>query len=196
MKSSYEARALKFAYTLVALFADCLTYQDFRAVIMEYNRHHSRQLNYSCGVSRMVIIRADYVIKFDMKPEGMFSNGCAGNNATEAEVYARSVVDGYEYLLAKPTCININGRDITIMPRISRVNDESRYYVNYCTDDEYDWLCENINDLHEGNLGYRNGKVCVIDYAWDATSENQDYASLTTPTSAKEPMSSLEFTLL
>lgn len=166
--TSYELRALKFARFLVALFDGCRELEDFIYAVRWYNIRHSRKLVYSHGVSRFAIIRADYVIKFNMVPEGSFSDGRAGDNSTEEDVYAMAVADGMEYLLAKTTVVKIEDRTIAIMPKINHVNDYERYWRDYCTEEEGDWLDEHINDLHEGNVGYKNGKVCVIDYAWDA----------------------------
>ena len=168
MKSTYEARALKFARLLAILFAGCTDLSDFEFATECYNDTHSRKLTTSHGVSRFAVIRSDYVIKFDMVPTGRFSDGSAGNCHTEEAVYARAVADGMDHLLAKTTVVEMEGHTISIMPRIGHVGDDDRYYGDYCTQEEYQWLWENVNDLHEGNLGYRHGKVCVIDYAWDA----------------------------
>ena len=167
MKSTYEARALKFARILAVLFDGCVDLDDFRYMAECYNETHSRKLRYDHGVSRFAVIRADYVIKFDVKPEGVWSSGRAGNNDSEAKVYARAEKEGMAHLLAKVTRGEYMGRSFSIMPRIDHVDDEERYWRNYCTTEEARWLDKNVDDLHDGNLGYRHGKVCVIDYAWD-----------------------------
>jgi len=171
MKNTYEVRAAKFAALLVRLFSACFTLADFEEAIEEYNSTHSRPLNYAHGVSRIAIMRADYVIKFDLKPDEDWDDGfggCrAGDNSTEKEVYQRAVDAGYAYLLAKTTILTIGGRHISVMPRINDVGNEERYWGDYVTDEEYDWLTENIYDIHEGNVGYYKGKPVVIDYGWD-----------------------------
>lgn len=172
MKNDYEASALKFARLLSRWFMDCLTFRDFIEAIDRYNAHHSIPLRYEHGVSRIVILRADYVIKFDYAPDEKWDNGDgtnrAGGNASEEIVYERAVRDGYSYLLAKTTAVMIGGRHVSIMPQISGVNDEDKYWGDYVTEEEYDWLMENVNDIHEGNVGYSHGKPVVIDYGWDA----------------------------
>ena len=174
MKVDYEVRALKFAKVLVTLFANCATYYDFVAAVELYNKTHTRKLCYASGVSRFAVMRADYVIKFDMAPEAGWEDGRAGNNDTELQVYETAVADGMEYLLAKTTIAHVGNRDVAIMPRISHVDDYDRYWREYCTAEEARWLDLHLRDLHDGNVGYRNGKVCVIDYAWDATREIED----------------------
>lgn len=167
MKSSYEVRALKFARVLASLFSGCDNLSDFEYVVGWYNAHHSRKLITAHGVSRFAVIRADYVIKFDMTPRSDFRDGRAGNCTSEERVYARAVAEGMEHLLAKTTVVNMGEHTIAIMPRISGIDDAERCWWDYCTEEEYQWLNDNINDLHDANVGYRNGKVCVIDYAWD-----------------------------
>ena len=139
-KNTYEARAYKFATVLARLFAGCSSLEDFMWALDYYNSTHSRKLRWAHGVSRIAIIRSDYVIKFNMVPDEEWEDGRAGNCESEE----------------------------AIMPRINHVNDWSRDWTDFCTDEEYQWLVQNVNDLHDGNVGYRNRKVCVIDYAWDA----------------------------
>lgn len=168
MKSDYEVRAMKFAVILCRLFEGCATLDDFEYALFWYNEHHSRQLKWAHGVSRIAVIRSDYVIKFNMEPQDGFEDGRAGDCMSEEAMYERAVADGFEYLLAKTTVHTVEGHTFSIMPRVNSVNNYNRNWWNYCTDEEQAWLNDNINDLHEGNLGYRHGKVCVIDYAWDA----------------------------
>ena len=168
--TTYEERARKFALILVKLFANCYTLREFESAIREYNYTHKRKLKYANGVSRIAIIRADYVIKFDMKPFKYFD--CAGNCASEQLVYEKACADGFEYLLAKTSVYTLHGMTFSIMPRINHVGDGDRSWYNYVTDDEYAWLADNVNDLHQGNVGYLHGKVCVIDYAWAKNNNN------------------------
>lgn len=167
MKKSYEERAIKFGNFLARLFQDCVYLRDFEWAIMHYNDCHSRKIMWAHGVSRIAIIRADYVIKFDFQPEGMWEDGHAGDCYSEEEVYQIAIEDGMEYLLAKTTVCEKYGHTFSVMPRINGVNDWRRSWWNYCTDKEIDWLEGHVNDLHEGNVGYKRGKVCVIDYAWN-----------------------------
>ena len=93
MKSTYEARAIKFARLLAVLFAGCTDLSDFEYAVEWYNASHTRKLTTSHGVSRFAVIRSDYVIKFDMTPYGDFEDGRAGNCKSEEAVYARAVAD-------------------------------------------------------------------------------------------------------
>lgn len=190
MKSTYEARATKFARVLALLFAGCSDLEDFEYAVECYNECHTRKLTLMHGVSRIAIVRSDYVIKCDMIPRGSFRDGSAGNCHSEQRVYARAVADGFDYLLAKTTLVEVEGREFAIMPRIAHVDDESRWWGDYCDYTEMRWLNDNIGDLHEGNLGYRRGKVCVIDYAWD---EVEDRVTRTTTEEMSSPFSGYQY---
>ena len=165
-RTNYEIRAEKFARQLSKMFEGCVYRIDFLRKISEYNRTHVRKLRYDYGVSRIAIIRSDYVIKFDYQAVDRWADGRAGNCMKEEEVYKKAVRDGMEYLLAKTKVLHLNGLTCSIMPKINHVNDDRRNWRDYCTCDEFRWLVSNLCDLHWGNVGYRNRKVCVIDYAF------------------------------
>lgn len=164
----YEARARKFIKsTLGILFEGCVDFSDFENAIISYNDAHKRQLKYEHGVSRIAILRNDYVVKVDYQPEGRWANGRAGNCETEEMVYEKAVMDGMEHLLAKTTVVYENDLTFAIMPRIKGVGRFYWHWWEHCSPIEEEWLRENINDLHCCNVGYKNGRVCVIDYAWE-----------------------------
>ena len=166
MKKSYEERAIKFANYLAKLFQDCVYRKDFEWVIQHYNDTHSRKLHWAYGVSRIAIIRSDYVIKFNFQPEGEWEDGTAGDCYSEEKVYQMAVKDGMEYLLAKTTIHKKYGHTFSIMPRINGVEDYNRCWYKTCTEEEKLWIATHIYDLHPGNVGYYKRKVCIIDYAW------------------------------
>ena len=165
-KTNYEVRATKFAKVLALLFEDCVYRSDYIDAIERYNQIHTRKLKYSYGVSRIVIIRADYVIKFDFRPTGGWSDGRAGNCKKEYDFYEFAIQEGMAHLFAKPTLLDIAGHTAEIMPRIYGVYNNRRCWWNFCTAEEEEWLWSNLNDLHDGNIGYKNDKICVIDYAF------------------------------
>lgn len=169
MKTSYEDRAYKFAMeTLLGLFTNCSTLRDYEFAISDYNLTHSRRLHYAHGVSRIAIIRADYVIKFDMVPtDPHFKDNRAGNCITERMIYERAERDGMAHLLAKTSVYKVGKHVFSIMPRINNVGDEDRWFEDYLTDEEIEWLYDNVCDIHDGNVGYYKRKPVVIDYAWD-----------------------------
>ena len=66
MKTSYEVRAMRFAKMLAKLFENCVSLSDYEKMISIYNQNHPIPLNYNYGISRIAIIRSDYVIKSTM----------------------------------------------------------------------------------------------------------------------------------
>lgn len=165
--SNYEERAIKFATFFTKYLKDCNDLDDFIHAIKLYNLTHTNKLSYEYGVSRIAIIRSDYVIKFEYQnDEEGFQNGEAGNNITEAEVYEQACIDGFEYLLAKTTLVEINDIQFAIMPRINHINDYDKDYTDFLTCEEHKWLRAHVYDIHYGNVGYKNRKPVIIDYAW------------------------------
>lgn len=164
MKTDYKVRAEKFAHVLVKLFADCEDLGDFYEAVEEYNdTHHNCNMLCDHGISRVAIMRSDYVIKFHRRAD---FDSWAGDSYSERRVYEKAVEAGYAYLLAETTLKNIDGVDVAIMPRIKGVGSTSLY--DCTTPAELRWLRNNVGDLHANNYGRRNGKICVIDYAWEA----------------------------
>lgn len=164
-RTSYEERGEKFArYLMKTVFKDCRTLKQYQLAVERYNFTHVNQLICKHGVSRVVIIRADYVIKIE------YGKGkeWAGGNLAEREVYDQAVKDGMEHLLAKPTLVKIGRRTLSVMPRVEHIKDMKKDWRDYCTPAERKWLFWNVTDLHYGNVGYRKNKVYIVDYAFPA----------------------------
>jgi hypothetical protein len=161
MKTDYKVRAEKFAHVLVKLFEDCEDVNDFYQAVSEYKRSHRCAMKIDNGVSRVAIMRSDYVIKFHRRQD---FRDFAGDSYSERKVYEKAVADGYEYLLAETTLMNVDGVEVAIMPRIRHVGNTN--FWGCTTPKERAWIRENIDDLHSGNFGRRGKKICIIDYAW------------------------------
>lgn len=172
MKNNYEARALKFAETVLApLFQDCYTLTDYLVQIDCYNWNHKKPLRYDHGVTRITILRNDYVIKFDIIPIGRFSDGSAGDCESEVEIYNRAVEDGFSHLLAKPSLHYWGSKPFLIQPLVKGVG-RTDYWWRYCSEEEEYWLDHNVYDLHSHNYGFRKGKLCIFDYAWGSRQQS------------------------
>ena len=164
-RTSYEERGEKFArYLMRTVFKGCRTLKQYRDAVDNYNITHVNKLIYKNGVSRFVIIRADYVIKIEYGK----GKDWAGGNLSEREVYDQAVKDGMEHLLAKPTLVKIGRRTLSVMPRVEHVGDMKKNWQNHCTPAERRWLFCNTSDLHKKNVGYRKNKVYIVDYAFPA----------------------------
>lgn len=161
-KTSYEERGTKFAkFLMKAFFENCDSLADYINAVNRYNRDHVRKLKFAHGVSRFVIIRSDYVIKIEYGT----GKDWAGGNENELEIYNLALKDGMAHLLAKPTLIEIDGKIISVMPKINNIRCRKRFW-KYCTYEEQAWLYSHVSDLHSGNIGYKKNKICIVDYAY------------------------------
>lgn len=161
MKTTYEERGIKFGKFLAKLFENCEDYYDFADAMSNYNKAHKNKLHWASGFTRIAIIRSDYVIKFTYR-QGVRAGDCI----SERRVYEMAEKAGMEHLFAKTTLVEECGRTFAVMPRVNGVDDEDRCWWEHCTDEEYDWIHDHVFDLGARNLGYRRGKVCIIDYAY------------------------------
>lgn len=133
-----------------------------RRTVGEYRTvHPRRRIEVSSGAARTAIITSDYVIKIDTGNTKRYG-GCQ----REIEFYDYACDHGMEYLLAKPTRFRYKKLDFYIYPR-AKVNERrasSRNWYGELTYNEQSFVDE-ICDLHEGNIGFLHGRLCIIDYA-------------------------------
>lgn len=164
-RTSYEERGEKFArYLMRTIFKGCRTLSQYLDAVDSYNATHVNKLICKHGVSRVVIVRADYVIKIEYGT----GKDWAGGNLAECKVYDQAVKDGMAHLLAKPTLVKIRRKTLSIMPRVEHIGDRKKNWRDHCTPAEREWLFWNTADLHRDNVGYKRNKVYVVDYAFPA----------------------------
>lgn len=169
MKTSYEERAKKFIAEFAEYVEMCHDYDTYEFATYVFNISRHRAVKFAHGMTRAAFITSDYVVKIDC-PE---YEGCIeryGGCEREMEVYAKAVEDGFDFLFAKISCYEYNGKKYYIMPRVKGLRkcwDNAEYYI--CNCDALDWLYDNgITDLHNENYGWVNGKVVIFDYACHA----------------------------
>lgn len=169
IKTDYEVRAKAF----IKEFAPYLkgirvtrsnSYRIYDAV-RRFNVDKKRNVKVASGASRIALITSDYVVKLD------FGTTWAGNSKTEMLGYQQAQKDGYEYLLAKISLYKCCNRNFFIMPR-ARVAETltwrgQKRLWDKLTADERSYIRDNFEDLHENNWGSLNGKLILIDYAWN-----------------------------
>lgn len=169
IKTDYEVRAKAF----IKEFAPYLkgirvtrsnSYKIYDAV-RRFNDDKKRNVKVASGASRIALITSDYVVKLD------FGTTWAGNSKTEMLGYQQAQKDGYEYLLAKISLYKCCNRSFFIMPR-ARVAETltwrgQKRLWDKLTEDERRYIHDNFEDLHENNWGSLNGKLILIDYAWN-----------------------------
>lgn len=178
MKSDYEVRAKKFLEKVFPFIEEDI-FDPFYVcdAIINFNKTYNRNVQVRFGESRIALITSDYVIKFDYDDEMIEEIGGCEN---EIQLYAQAVADGMDYLFAKINRYNYNGYSFYIMPRISHIGThKSRYHqaTDFMTTTEITWCnAHNLTDLHSNNYGFRNKKICIVDYAYiDSYEFDEEY---------------------
>ena len=138
---------------------------EVRRIVREYSEAHPRRHIYvSAGAARTAIITSDYVIKIDTGNIKMF-----GGRKEEVKFYKLAESEGMEYLLAKPTRFRFQKINFYIYPRATVCANmrKRKNWRAHLTDEEMVFV-DQIDDLHEGNVGFLHGKPCIIDYAMNS----------------------------
>lgn len=164
MKSNYEERAKRFIHSIYNYITDCVEPEDFEQAMYFYNCEYNRKVIVQHGLTRVALITSDYVIKINC---GTLRNlNDFGDCEKEVELYEMAEEEGFDYLLAKITPYYYGDMVFYIMPRIhgvGRTYEDANYYMTFA---ELDWCAEKrLFDLHNGNYGWRNKHICLIDYA-------------------------------
>ena len=166
MKSDYRVRAMNFLRSIFPYIDGYMwDVSEVEYQVEKYNYDKSRHVSVCCGSARIALVTSDYVIKWDYDTDCVEDIGGCDD---EYRAYQEAKRAGYEYLLAEVTPIEYRGFSFVIMPRIDKVGmdyngGEIRYYL---TEQEYKWVTEFDKDIHSYNWGIRNGKACLIDYAF------------------------------
>lgn len=166
MKSDYRVRATRFLHSIFPYIENDLTdISEIEECVKNYNRDHNRKVEVMNGSARIVLLTSDYVIKWDYDEENAKGIGGCWD---EYNAYMRAKQEGFDYLLAETTLIIINNILFSIMPRIKDIGYSYHHggIQEYLTCEEFKWLNTFDKDIHHYNWGIRNGKACIIDYAF------------------------------
>lgn len=156
---SYEERAKDFIKQIFPYLDGCDQHNDRKWAILAFNHTYKRKVIYAHGMTRYALITSDYVVKVD------YAQTRWGNCEDEMEVYEEAVADGFEYLFAKISRYDYNGKTFYIMPRIHGIGKKDYDADEYLNEEECDWVWEHVCDLHNQNYGWENGHVVIFDYA-------------------------------
>lgn len=164
MKSSYVIRAMRFAEQIYPFICDCKTVDQYYDAVNDFNFIYNRKVLIAHGMTRVVLITSDYVLKIDYGTNGRRWGG----NAEEIKGYAIAHKHGYAYLFARPTPYMVNECVFCIMPRIRNVDcdkseGEDVYY--HVTEEEENFLYDHFADLHCENYGWKDDRPVIFDYA-------------------------------
>ena len=171
---SYEERAKDFVTKIFPYIKradyDCETMAE---LVDEFNERYSRRIIFKHGIARMALITSDYVIKFTYDS---YEAESAGDGENEIKLYAEAERDGFAYLFAKVTRYEYNNYIFYIMPRINDIGLHMDMYAeDYMTEAESEWCNKHhLVDLHYNNYGFREGHVCIVDYAYIEENEEDE----------------------
>lgn len=161
---SYVERAQDFVkqvfpYLMKANFQRWATKQ----IIEEFNYIYHRKVLFRSGIARFALITSDYVVKYTYDKEEASE---VGGGEEEIALYEQAEKDGFAYLFAKVTRFVYNDHVFYIMPRIYGISEGNGYAEYRMTREERAW-CDShrLSDLHCNNYGFRNGHICIVDYA-------------------------------
>lgn len=175
---TYVERAKDFIKDVFPYIEDSMEYPwVIRSRIRKYNAERSRAVQVASGSARVALITSDYVVKFEYDECEV---QCIGGGENEIYLYNLAKQDGFAYLFAEITPVEWAGYTFYIMPRIRGINDSNGRGWKYMTVEERIW-CEkhSLTDLHNGNFGFRNGHICIVDYGFQedrVTSSDDSYA--------------------
>lgn len=132
-------------------------------IVKAYNAIHGTHYTIYNGAVRVVIAGDDFVVKVDYNKNNAKSfGGCVA----EYKKYRQAKEDGYAYLLAEVTKMKGGHHYYYVMPRVDYLGaDSEESFEDYFNDEELDWLCSEVGDLHEYNYGFLDGECYIIDYA-------------------------------
>lgn len=163
MRNDYEVRAQKFIQELFPYLINCSACYEFEGAVLNFMIDHPRRkISFDHGMTRVAFMTSDYVVKIDYSEENIAK---FGGGEKEIEFYEMAEREGFDYLFAKISRYEYQGMTFYIMPRIRGIEkhwDDAWWYM---TQEESDWCTDHhLYDLHSKNYGWRNGKVCIIDY--------------------------------
>lgn len=140
-------------------------YWGAKQAIKTFNEQTGRKVKFSHGCVRIAMITSDYVVKYDFDAD---EAACLGGGEDEVSFYEIAKAEGYAYLFAQVTRFVYEGHYFYIMPRIKGISERNYWHADHwMTPEEREWCDKhNLSDLHCNNYGFRNGKVCIIDYAY------------------------------
>ena len=161
---NYEDRAKDFIAQIFPLITDCEDVWDFREAVQMFNRIYTRRVQCNNGIARVAFISSDYVVKLEYDE---YEVGCVGGGENEVKMYEIAEREGFAHLFAKITRYEYHGKRFYIMPRINHIGKYPWEYADAFMTPEEEEFCDRyeITDLHCNNYGFRNGHVCLVDYA-------------------------------
>ena len=130
---------------------------------MELSKHSNGKISidFRHGMTRCVLIVNDFfVVKVDYKKWG----NC-GSCYSELRMFKQAEREGYGYAFCPVRRYCVNHHAYYIMPYCTTAEDEGGEPLEELDEGAYDYVYERVADLHDGNIGWWDGKPVLIDYA-------------------------------
>lgn len=135
-----------------------------RRAVVDFNRKNHMDVELTYGSARVCLMYEDFVIKWDYDEDSVFEIGGCDD---EYEEYKVAFGNGWSYLLAETSQVNIKGKHFNIMPRVQVMGYQAeKDLYDYVTEEEKEILTRYGNDLHDWNWGLIDGEPRIIDYAF------------------------------
>ena len=157
--ANYKEDARHFLETALPYLTGCSMPWQYVNAIREYNRDNKTHILVKNGATRVALIGKTFVVKFDYGYDRCWFGGCY----QEYSFYRKVLRDGGMIdCLLECSKIKVNHHFYYVMPKATRIGKLS---ITRFSAEEEDWLYDNVNDTHDGNIGWYNGRPVVIDYA-------------------------------
>ena len=167
---SYEERAIDFLKRIYPVIHDTMDRPwRLERIIEEYNEQNRRDIHVYYGSARATLVTSDYVIKWEYdKDQADF----VGGFDNEFNLYYLAEQDGFAYLFAKLTPFEYRDTFFCIMPRVRGAKSSNGTAWKHLTDEEKNWCKYHcLSDLHSGNYGFKDGKICIYRRLTDGGTE-------------------------
>lgn len=154
--------ALEFLKRYALALTNAIDIITLKAIIRVIAKDYNQTITVSSGMTRMVIITKQFVIKMDYGSNSDKWGDCEA----EYNFYRFAKEEGYDYLFARVDKVTVKGKTFYIMPFIDKVGTGSDDIEDYTDCLETLWLHRHVGDLHYKNFGFNeDGMPIIIDYA-------------------------------
>lgn len=159
--TDYITRATKF---IKQFHPYTVQYETYRKAVRMFNTDYHRHVRLKSGATRVAFITSDYVVKVDEGEEWKIRE--FGNCAKEYETYQFMVEHGYASYFARVDKVEYKGVCYYVMPLVKGIGKREGEAWEWITDDDAsDFITAYVDDLHDGNYGWKDGHPVIFDYA-------------------------------
>ena len=161
---TYIEKAKAFIQHFYPFMKECTNIHEFEDAIGYYNMVDHKHIEVSRGSTRVCLLSRDFVIKIDYCEDE--DSHEFGDCESELRLYEEAVEDNMDYLFAEVTRYFYRNIFFYIMPRIGDIYKTWDNATRFMSISECLWCkSKGLFDIGSGNYGWRDGKICIFDYA-------------------------------